>query len=85
MKTIEKADITPLEPILCSIEAAEALIGRGRRSIIDAVARGSIQAVKSDRRTLIVVQSLRDYAASLPKAVIKPDNRARRRRGPIAA
>jgi hypothetical protein len=42
--------------------------GRSERFIIDAIARGQIQAVKSDRRTLLVVQSLKDYVASLPKA-----------------
>jgi hypothetical protein len=68
MRVIEKADIAPLEPLLCSIQAGTAIIGRSERFIIDAIARGMIRAVKSDRRTLLVVQSLRDYAASLPPA-----------------
>jgi len=68
MRVIEKADIAALEPMLCSIQAATKIIGRCERSIIDAIARGEIQAVKSDRRTLVVVQSLKDYVASLPKA-----------------
>ena len=67
MRVVEKADIAPLEPLLCSIKAAITIIGRGERFIIDAIARGEIQAVKSDRRTLIVVQSLRDYVATLIK------------------
>jgi hypothetical protein len=77
MKTIEKADIASLEPLLCSIEAGEAMLGHSRRFIIDAVARAKIQAVKSGRRTLLVVQSLRDYAASLPaaKGTINPPRR----------
>jgi hypothetical protein len=79
MKVIEKCDIAPLEPMLCSVEAATALIGRGERFIIDAIARGTLKAVKSDRRTLLVVQSLKDYVASLPAPVLKPDNRERRR------
>jgi hypothetical protein len=80
MKVIEKADVATIEPLLCSVEAAEAVISRGRRFILDAIANGVIQGVKSDRRTLVVVQSLRDYAASLPPAKLKPDNRERRRR-----
>ena len=68
MRVIEKADIAPLEPLLCSIQAGTAIIGRSERFIIDAIARGKLKAVKSDRRTLLVVQSLRDYAASLPPA-----------------
>ena len=80
MKVIEKCDIAPLEPMLCSVEAATKLIGRGERFVIDAIARGTLQAVKSDRRTLLVVQSLKDYVASLPAPRLKPDNRERRRR-----
>lgn len=68
MRVIEKADIAPLEPLLCSIEAGIAMISRSERFIYDAIARGKIKAVKSDRRTLLVVQSLRDYAAQLPAA-----------------
>jgi hypothetical protein len=68
MRVIEKADIAPLEPMLCSIQAATKIIGRCERSIIDSIAKGEIEAVKSDRRTLVVVQSLKDYVASLPKA-----------------
>ena len=68
MRVIEKADIATLEPLLCSIQAGTAIIGRSERFIVDAIARGEIQAVKSDRRTLLVVQSLRDYVANLPAA-----------------
>ena len=68
MRVIEKADIAPLEPLLCSIQAGITIIGRSERFIIDAIATGKIKAVKSDRRTLLVVQSLRDYVASLPPA-----------------
>jgi hypothetical protein len=68
MRVIEKADIAPLEPLLCSIQAGTAIIGRSERFIIDAIARGILKAVKSERRTLLVVQSLKDYAATLPPA-----------------
>jgi hypothetical protein len=83
MRTIEKADIAPIEPLLCSIQAGTAIIGRSERFIIDAIARGKIMAVKSDRRTLLVVQSLRDYADTLmrnhrAKGTINPPPRRRR-------
>ena len=68
MRVIEKADIAPLEPLLCSVQAGTAIIARSERAIIDLVAQGKVKAVKSDRRTLLVVQSLKDYAASLPPA-----------------
>jgi hypothetical protein len=77
MQVIEKADIAPLEPLLCSIQAGTAIIGRSERFIIDAIARGELQAVKSDRRTLLVVQSLKDYVKRLPsaKGTINPPRR----------
>jgi hypothetical protein len=68
MRIIEKANIAPLEPLLCSVKAGQAMLGRSERFIYDAIARGKIKAVKSDRRTLLVVQSLKDYATSLPPA-----------------
>jgi hypothetical protein len=67
MRVIEKADIAPLEPLLCSIQAGTAIIGRSERFIIDAIARGELEAVKSDRRTLLVVQSLKDYVVNLQR------------------
>jgi hypothetical protein len=79
MRVIEKADVATLEPLLCSVEAATAIIGRGERFVIDAIATGKLKAVKSDRRTLLVVQSLKDYVAGLPAAKLKADNRERRR------
>jgi hypothetical protein len=78
MRVIEKADIAPLEPLLCSVQAGTAIIARSERAIIDLVAQGKVKAVKSDRRTLLVVQSLRDYAASLPAAKGTPLPRRRR-------
>jgi hypothetical protein len=75
MRVIEKTEITALEPLLCSIQAAMKVLGRSERSVIDMIARGQIEAVKSDRRTLVVVQSMKDYAARLPKAKGTP-NRA---------
>jgi len=80
MRVIEKADIASLEPLLCSIQAGTAIIGRSERFIIDAIARGKIKAVKSDRRTLLDVQSLKDYVKSLPaaKGTINPPPRRRR-------
>jgi hypothetical protein len=82
MRVIEKADIASLEPLLCSIQAGTAIIGRSERFIIDAIARGKIEAVKSDRRTLLVVQSLKDYVTKLrnesrARGTINPSPRRR--------
>jgi hypothetical protein len=45
MRVLEKADIASLEPLLCSIQAGTAIIGRSERFIIDAIARGTLKAV----------------------------------------
>ena len=42
---IERNDVAELEPLLCSIEAACAIIGRGKSFVFDAIARGTILAV----------------------------------------
>jgi hypothetical protein len=77
MRVIEKADIAPLEPLLCSIKAGTAILGVSDRFIIDAIARGKIEAVKNERRTLLVVESLKKYAARLPAAKGTPLARRR--------
>jgi hypothetical protein len=84
MRVLEKAEITALEPLLCSIEAATKVLSRSERSIFDMIARGEIQAVKSDRRTLVVVQSMKDYVANMPPAKGTP-NRYRVKAAPAFA
>jgi hypothetical protein len=42
------------------------MIGRGVSTIYELIGSGKIRAVKSDGRTLIVVESLHKYADSLP-------------------
>ncbi len=53
--------------ILCAVPEAASMIGRGETFIWGAIAEGKIEAVKSGKRTLVVVDSLRAYAASLPR------------------
>jgi hypothetical protein len=67
-------------PILVRIPKAAETLGRGERFIYEAIATGLIEAVKSDKRTLVVYASLVRYAASLPPAKIKPITRRRPRR-----
>jgi len=85
MSMIEMPDIghknggpPPLTPILVTIPQAAAFIARGTSFVYQAIALGQIAAVKSDKRTLVVVDSLRAYAASLPPARIKPITRRKR-------
>jgi hypothetical protein len=69
--TIESETATA-EPILVALPQAAAMIGRGLTFIYTAIGDGRLRAVKSDGRTLVVVKSLHEYAASLPPAIVKP-------------
>jgi hypothetical protein len=64
--------VSSLSTLLCTIPQAAAMIGRGQTFIYGAIGDGRLEAVKSDKRTLIVVKSLYKYAAELPPAKIKP-------------
>ena len=65
--------------ILVSVPRAADMIDRGITFIYEAIADGKIQAVKSDKRTLVKVESLYHFADSLPPAKIKLVGRKRRR------
>jgi excisionase family DNA binding protein len=74
---LEETSEVSLPPILCRIPQAATMIGHGNRFIYEAIATGKIEAVKSGKRTLVVVESLHEYARSLNKAKIKPMTRRR--------
>jgi hypothetical protein len=76
--TLEESSEVSLPPILCGIPQAATMISRCQRFIYEAIATGKIEAVKSDKRTLVVVESLREYARKLPAAKIKPLPKRRR-------
>jgi excisionase family DNA binding protein len=59
-----------MDAILLTISDAAKYIGRGTTFIYEALGDGRLQAVKSDTRTLVVAESLRQYAATLPAAKI---------------
>jgi hypothetical protein len=61
-----------LQPILCSIPQASAILGRGVGAIYGLIGDGKIRAVKSNGRTLIFVDSLREYAEGLDPAKVRP-------------
>jgi hypothetical protein len=74
-KLVAKVEIKTAEALLVSVEDAATMIGRSPRFIIDGIARGLFDAKKSDKRVLLVVQSLKDYAAALPAAKGTPNRR----------
>lgn len=64
--------IVEVTPLLVPVKQACAIIGRGQSALYELIGAGKIRAVKSDRRTLVVVESLHEYVASLPPAKIAP-------------
>jgi hypothetical protein len=70
--TVSKMEVTP---ILVSVTQGCQMIGRGVAAMYELIGAGKVKAVKSDGRTLLVVESLREYAASLPPAKVAPPRR----------
>jgi excisionase family DNA binding protein len=59
-------DMTQPEPIAVAINEAVRLCGIGRSSIYEAVRRGDLPIRKSGRRTLLLMEDLRQWLAGLP-------------------
>jgi excisionase family DNA binding protein len=64
-----------IEPVLLSISASADFLGLSRDTIYRLLGTGKLTAVKHGSKTLLPIAGLRDYAASLPEARIKPPNR----------
>ena len=60
-----------MEKLLVSIPDAMKLTGLSRSSLYERLSDSSIRAVKAGRKTLITVESLKAWAASLPPASFK--------------
>jgi hypothetical protein len=63
--------------ILCNVLQAAGTLSRCTRFIYQALHDGRLRGVKSDGRTLIVVESIHEYVASLPPAYGTPISRAK--------
>jgi excisionase family DNA binding protein len=61
-----------MEKLLVSIPDAIKITGLSRSSLYERLSDSSIRAVKAGRKTLISVESLKSWAASLPPASFKP-------------
>jgi len=59
-------DMTQPEPIAVAISEAVRLCGIGRSSIYEAIRRGDLPIRKSGRRTLLLMEDLRQWLAGLP-------------------
>jgi hypothetical protein len=63
---------TDVEPIAVTIEQAARLSGESRSQVYNRLGHGQYQGLKSGRRTLVLVASIKQFLESLPPAVIKP-------------
>ena len=67
-------------PLMLSIRNAVIASGIRRTKLYELIGRGLIRAVKADGKTLIEVQSVRDYLDRLPTVPIKPTPLKRNKR-----
>ena len=75
-----QSQTTPaLEPVHVSIPDGCVYLSVSQAELYRLLGRGKIEGVKSGRRTLLKVSSLKAHAASLPAAKIKPPTKRKRR------
>ena len=75
-----ETSIVEVMPLLVPVKQACTIIGRGQSALYELIGGGKICAVKSDGRTLIDVDLLREYAKSLPPAKIAPPRKRKAQR-----
>jgi hypothetical protein len=75
--TVSKMEV---EPILCAVPQGCQMLGIGTQGMYDLIGAGLVKAVKRGTRTLIVVASLKEYAATLPPAVVAPPRKRKLQR-----
>jgi hypothetical protein len=61
-----------VSPIAVNIRQAAQMIGRGCSTIYWLIASGDLEAIKSDNRSLVIVESLRAYVERCPRVKITP-------------
>jgi hypothetical protein len=61
-----------IEPLLLSIPQTSQTIGRCTATVYELIGAKVLDAVKSDGRTLVKMESIKRYVASLPPANIAP-------------
>jgi len=61
-----------VEPLLLSVPQTSQTIGRCIATVYELLGSKQLNAVKSDGRTLVTMDSIKRYVASLPAADIAP-------------
>ena len=60
-----------IDPIAVPIAEAVTFSGMSRSAVYRELGTGKLRAVKSGSRTLVLVESIREYLASLPPATFR--------------
>lgn len=69
---LHEAHDPPAAPVLAvSVSEAVRVSGVGRTSIYEAIGDGRVEAVKCGSKTLVLMESLRAFIASLPRIQVR--------------
>lgn len=66
-----KGGVTSIEPLAVSIADAVRMSGLSRSEIYRRAAAGDLEVVKNRGRSLVIVASIKEYIAQLPRAVLR--------------
>jgi hypothetical protein len=61
-----------VEPLLLSLPQTSQTIGRCIATVYELLGSGQLRGVKSDARTLVTMESIKEYVASLKPVVVAP-------------
>jgi hypothetical protein len=61
-----------IEPLLVSVPQTSQVIGRCTATVYELLGSGQLDGKKSDGRTLITMESIKRYVASLPSVQVAP-------------
>ena len=65
-------DDSKFKPFAVSVSAAARIIGSGKSTIWEKLAKGELDAVKDGRRTKVILASIERHVASWPRAKFQP-------------
>jgi hypothetical protein len=75
----DSSNATAMEPFAVTIDQARQLLGnKGRNGIYDALKKGDLEAVRDNKRTLILMASIKNYLTSLQPVKFDDNQRVAR-------
>jgi hypothetical protein len=80
MRASTVSKVVEIEPLLLSIPQTGQVIGRSVATVYVLLGDGRLKGVKSDARTLVTLESIKQYVAQLKPAEIAPQERRKPQR-----